>query len=343
MVETNQGERKLVWRSDENSLWRLYANTQRDLPPRLTPEELEKIAEKKKEKDAANPFYMAKERKEVKGALIHTPKGYGIIQNFKPESNIISIRVNGVIEDFPREEVSNEVPVTLLFVTKGTKREEVALFPVQFTAKDIQQKIEEDQSQEESSNCQVFWKGRELPKTNDNLEKLGITPLCKLIVLSSAGKSYSLNRFKEKYSGWGYSRGSVDGITFTASKNIRLSGFGIYLPERGTITGTAILSEGDSCQEGGLFTTEVSLTKDDEEEPESKIYHLKFPKPFRIRAGEKYTCTVMLYGTNTYYGSNGNAQVTGDGDVVFDFMDASGSENGTSIDSGQVPTLYYIL
>lgn len=343
MVEASQDERTLVWRSDEDNTWRLYANTQRNLPPRLSPEELEKIAEKKKEKDTANPFYTAKEKKEVKGALIHTPKGYGIIQSFKPDSSSITVRVNGVVEEFSRDEVSNEVPVAITFVNKGTKREEVAIFPVQSTAKDILQKIEEDQSQEEAISCQIFWKGKELPKTSENLEKLGITPFCKLLVLSSVGKPYSVNRFKNKYSGWGYGSGSVDGITFTVNKNMRLNGFGIYCPESGTISGTALFAEGDDCNAPELVRMEVSFSRDDEDEPESRIYRLNFPRPQKIKAGEKYTCTVMLNGASTNYGSNGTETVPADGDVVFTFSHANGSENGTETDSGQVPTLYYSL
>jgi len=343
MADQPQEERKLVWRVDEHDAWRLYTNTHRDLAPRLTADELEKISEKKKEKDNANPFYVVKEKKEVKGAILYTPKGFGIIQNFKPETSTVSIRVNGVVEDFSRDDVSNEIPVTLTFVTKGSRRDEMAIFPVHFTGKDIQQKIEEDQSQEESTNCQVFWKGKELPKTNDNLEKLGITPLCRLLVLTAAGKASSVHRFKKKYNGWGYGRGSVDGICFTASKNIRVTGFGIYTPDSGTITGTAMFGEGDTCKNGELFSTDVSFTQTDEEETDTRIARLRFPKPIRCKAGEKYVCTVMLCGTSTNYGSEGIVSVVGDGDVTFTFSEASGSENGTGTESGQVPIIYYVL
>lgn len=332
----------LIWRPDIDNRWRLYGNTEKDLPPRLSEEEVQKIVEKKREKEAASPFYSLKEKKETKGSMIYTVKGYGIIQNIKPETNTVSVRIGGLTEDFSRDEVSNEIPVALTYYTKGTRRDETAIFSIHSTAKEILEKIEEGENFDGSgAACQVFWKGKELPKTNENLEKLGFTPLCKLLITTSMGKFACVSRFNTKYSGWYFGSNSTDGITFYTNKDIRVAGFGMYLPEGEPLSGTVKFSEGEDCSGGEILTGEVTLSKDMEEEPDSKIWKYKFDKPVRCRAGQKYTCVVMLRNGNTYYGSEGQLTVTGEKDVTFTFSNAVGSTNGTSTSSGQVPTIYY--
>ena len=344
MVDTieNNRSQELIWRPDENNNWRLFTNTGKDLAPRLSEEEIHKLVEKKKEKEAANPFYTLKEKKETKGSLIYTVKGYGIIQNIKPETNTISVRVGGVTEDFHRDDVSSEIPVSLSYYTKGTRRDETAIFSIHSTAKEILEKIEEGEGRDgTNASCQIFWKGKELPKTNENLEKLGFTPLCKLLITTSMGKFYSVSRFNTKYSGWYYGSNSTDGITFTVNKDIRVAGFGLYVNENDTLPGTVKFNEGEDCTSGELHSGEVSLTKDMEEEPDTKIWKYKLPKPIRCKAGQKYTCVVMMRNGNSWYGSDGQTTVTGEKDVIFTFTDAIGSANGTSTSSGQVPTIYY--
>jgi len=344
MAERQQNTQvgELIWRPDNENRWRLYGNTQKDLAPRLSEEEIHKIVEKKREKEAANPFYSLKEKKETKGSLIYTVKGYGIIQNIKPEKNTVSVRIGGLTEDFSRDEVANEIPVALTYYTKGARRDETAIFSIHSTAKEILEKIEEGENSDGSgASCQIFWKGKELPKTNENLEKLGFTPLCKLLITTSMGHLASVSRFNQKYTGWYFGSNSIDGITFSASKDIRVAGFGLYLPEGEQISGTVKFCEGEDCNAGEILTAEVTLTKDMEEEPDKKIWKFKFDKPVRCRAGQKYTCVVMMRNGNTYYGSDGQLTVTGEKDVTFTFSNATGSANGTSTSSGQVPTIYY--
>lgn len=340
--EVTPRSQELIWRPDAENRWRLFRNNDKELAPRKTEEEIKKEVDQKKEKDAANPFYTIKEKKETKGSLIYTAKGYGIIQNVKPETNQVSVRIGGVVEDFSRDEVTNEIPVTLTFYTKGTRRDETAIFSIHSTAKEILEKIEEGEARDGSgATCQIFWKGKELPKTNENLEKLGFTPLCKLLITTAMGKFSMVSRFNQKYNGWYYSSSSIDGITFYTDKDIRVAGFGMYVPENETVSGTVKFCEGEDCNAGELTSGEVTLNKDMEEEPDTKIWKFKFDKPIRCRAGQKYTCVVMLKNGNTWYGSDGQTTVVGEKDVTFTFQHSNGSMNGTSTGSGQVPTIYY--
>jgi len=69
---------------------------------------------------------------------------------------------------------------------------------------------------------QIFWKGEELPKTYENLEKLGFTPFCKMLIISTHAKYFSINRYRTKYNGWCYIQRSIDWTTFSTNKDIRL-------------------------------------------------------------------------------------------------------------------------
>ena len=290
MADTVTEKKALIWRPDANLKWRLYRNNDKSLPPRLADEELQKAVEKSKGKDSSNPFYALKERKETKGAMVYTPKGYGIIQNVKLDTNTITVRVAGVVEEFSRDDVTNEIPVSLTIYNKGSKREEIAIFSIQSTAKDVLEKIEEGENDGNGAACQIFWKGRELPKTNENLEKLGFAPLCKVLVTTSIGRLSSVTRYSQKYSGWYFGSNSIDGISFSPSKDVRVAGFGIYVPEGDNIAGNLKFNDGEDCQSGEIYTTDVSLSKDMETEPDTKVYMWKFDKPYRCKAGQKYTC-----------------------------------------------------
>lgn len=341
MVSLQPIDKELIWRPNTDGQWTLYYNAQKDLPPRLKEEELKKKTEQQKEKAPNLPFYTSKEKKETKGALIYTTKGYGIIQNIKPESNSISVRVGGVVEDFSREEVSNELQVAITFISKGTRRDEVAIFPIQSTAKEIVEKIEENESRDTGASCQVFWKGKEMAKTSENLEKLGFAPMCRLLVTTMLGRFYTLSRFGRKSYGWGYGRNSTDGIAFTVNKDIKIAGFGVYLSDSDTISGVVKFNEGEDCFSGDLATAEITFSKDMEDEPGSQIYRFMFKKPIRVKADSKYTCVVQLTSGTTAYGNDGKNTVTGDQDVTFTFSHAQNSSNGTGVGSGQVPTIYY--
>lgn len=133
----------------------------------------------------------------------------------------------------------------------------------------------------------------------------GILPNSKLIMLNSMGKPYSVNRFTTVYQGWGYSN-SIDGISFMASRDIRVMGFGVYTPdkEKNVLNGVVKFISGNDAKGSILCSKEINVSKD-ENDSENKIARVYFDRPIRIKAGEQYCCVVEIKSGNSFYGSGG--------------------------------------
>ena len=121
-------------------------------------------------------------------------------------------------------------------------------------------------------------------------------------------------------------------------------GFGIYTPdkEKQSINGMAKFIQGNDAKNAPIFQKEVTVIKD-ETDPEAKVFRFYFDRPYKIKAGDSYSCVVEMRSGNSFYGSSGQYTANGEQDVVFSFTDCSGSMNGTSPSSGQIPEIYYFV
>jgi len=333
-----------IWRLNNENHWLLFNNNHVVLPSikeePAKPTEKEKT--KKDKKETNTPFYFAKIKAETKGSLVYTPKGYGIVQAIKTDQNMIAVKVNNEISDYQRQEVTNEIPICLTFITNSGKREDKTILPIHSTGKDVVERIESEQDGEAMAN-RIFFQGKELNKTNETLEKMGVAPFSKFLIISALGKPLTVTRFPSTYQGWGYSSSSIDGVAFSASRDIRVIGFGIYTPDNDVVVlGTAKFIQGNDAKGTVIYTREVSVAKNIEN-PEDKVYKLMFNRPVKVKAGENYTALVEMKNGNTHYGSSGNSNPTGEGDVMFTFIDCLGSTNGTGPGSGQIPEIYYYV
>lgn len=335
----------VIWRMTNENKWLLYNNTQYQLP--MVKEEPSKAAKDGPTAKGANkkekytPFYFAKVKSETKGSVVYTPNGYGIIQAIKLDSGLISVKVNNEIKDYSKHDVINEIPICLTFISNSGKREDKTLLPMHSTAKDVVEKIESEQEGDTAVAMRIFFKGKELNKSNETIEKMGVVPLSKFLIISTMGKPLVVSRFNTIYQGWGYGATSVDGVSFTTSRDVRVIGFGIYTPENDTVvTGFAKFVQGNDAKGTVLFQKEVSVVKN-AENPENKVWRFMFDRPVKVKSGDTYCCVVELKNGNTHYGSGGNYTATGENDVVFNFTDCVGSFNGTGPSSGQVPEIYY--
>ena len=347
-----------LWKLNDRDQWELYNHVEdfEEKPTSLAPtknkesESTEKTGSKA-QKPSSQVFYLSKTKQEVKGSLIYTPKGYGIIQNIIPEKNIITVKVNNEIIDFEKNEVSNEIMIEFIHVQMGGKRSERIAFPIQSTAKEISERIS-SQYDDPTLMARLFFKGKELPLSNDNLEKIGIDHTSKILVLAKLGKAFSVNRFTQTLTGWNYGTNSFEGIAFKASKDIRVSGIGLYAPTQSgtTLTGVVQLLKGQTNQGDAVCTEEVELKYN----PLEKIQKVMFDKPIAIRANEVWSVVAELknsssgggfaFGAGSHYGNMGQSAVNGEGEVTFSFMtcmSALGKFNQTNVYSGQIPEIYY--
>ena len=304
------------------------------------PEKLKGIENLKNKKTS---FFFSNRKPETKGSLIYTPDGYGIIQDIDTFTKKFSVKINNKIAEYSNEDIVSDIPITLRFVSSSVNHDDKITVPVYSTSSDLVEKIEASVEGGSSFSTKIFFKGREMVKATDSLEKLGIYPDSKIMVLSSLGKPFLVNRFVTVNQGWGYSN-SCDGITFSASKEIAVMGFGIYSSEteKTSLNCVAKFIQGNDAKNPPIFSKDIVITKD-ENDPENKIFRFYFDKPYKVKSGDSYSCVIEIRSGNSHYGSSGTSTVTGESDVVFSFTDCSGSVNGTSCSSGQIPEVYYFV
>lgn len=350
-----------LWKLNDRDQWELYNHVEAlDAQPLASKKNKESESTEKEgtktQKPSSQVFYLTKTKQEVKGSLIYTPKGYGIIQNIMPEKNMITVKVNNEIIDFERSEVANEIMIEFIYAEMGGKRSERIAFPIQSSAKEIAERIT-SQNEDPTLMSRLFFKGKELPLSNDNLEKLGIDPTSKILVLTKLGKFYSANRFKQVLTGWSYGTHTTEAIAFSVNKDVRVAGIGLYGPSQMHITlfGTVKLAQGenpDGVEPAASVEVEMKYLLD----PNEKIQKVMFDKPVLIKGGEVWSAIAEIqnkstnggfaFGGCSHYGNMGNAAVIGEGDVTFTFktcMSTGTKMNQTSVYSGQIPEIYYYI
>jgi len=230
----------------------------------------------------------------------------------------------------------------LIFVASSGRREDKAILPIHSTAKDIIERIESE-CDSETLSSRIFFQGKELNKSNESLEKMGVIPFSKFLVIAAMGKPLFVSRFASTEQGWGYSNSSNDAITFTASRDIRVIGFGIYTPDNDVAAnGSAKFVQGNDVKGQVLYTRDLSVTKN-LDNPEDKVFKFLFNKPIKVKSGDSYSCCVEFKNGNTYYGSGGLTNPVGENDVTFTITSCLGSNNGTGPSSGQIPEIYYYV
>ncbi|XP_062904556.1 E3 ubiquitin-protein ligase MYCBP2 isoform X16 [Mobula hypostoma] len=158
-------------------------------------------------------------------------------------------------------------------------------------------------------------------------------------------EDYSVvNRFESHGGGWGYSAHSVEAIRFTADTDILLGGLGLF-GGRGEYTAKIKLFElgpdgGDHETDGDLLAETDVLAYDC---AAREKYAMMFDEPVLLQAGWCYVAWARVSGPSSDCGSHGQASITTDDGVVFQFKSSKKSNNGTDVNAGQIPQLLYRL
>ncbi|KMZ09796.1 uncharacterized protein Dsimw501_GD15825 [Drosophila simulans] len=159
-----------------------------------------------------------------------------------------------------------------------------------------------------------------------------------------AGEFQVVNRFDNFGGGWGYSGHSVEAIRFSADTDIVICGFGMF-GGRGEYS--CKLKLFDLGGDGGGYEKEGILISETKEVPyecgaRSK-HHILLPKPVSAVAGRWYLVWARIAGPSSDCGSCGQASVTTEDQVVFSFKSSKKANNGTDVNSGQIPAILYRL
>ncbi|XP_048349653.1 E3 ubiquitin-protein ligase MYCBP2 isoform X14 [Sphaerodactylus townsendi] len=158
-------------------------------------------------------------------------------------------------------------------------------------------------------------------------------------------EDYSIvNRFESHGGGWGYSAHSVEAIRFCADTDILLGGLGLF-GGRGEYTAKIKLFElgpdGSDHETDGDLLAETDVLAYDCAAREK--YAMMFDEPVLLQAGWWYVAWARVSGPSSDCGSHGQASITTDDGVVFQFKSSKKSNNGTDVNAGQIPQLLYRL
>lgn len=155
------------------------------------------------------------------------------------------------------------------------------------------------------------------------------------------GKEQTVCRFQHTKSRWGYN-GTSDRIRFSVDRRIFLIGYGVY----GSMDEPAIyevLIELIHTASGKVIATNATSFSCD---GSKYTYRLTFKELAEILPNTIYTASATFKGPYSHYGSKGLRSVmvdtdSGNGKVKFEFSIETGDNNGTSIDTGQIPELIF--
>nr|XP_032288913.1 E3 ubiquitin-protein ligase highwire [Drosophila virilis] len=161
---------------------------------------------------------------------------------------------------------------------------------------------------------------------------------------AQSGEYQVVNRFDNFGGGWGYSGHSVEAVRFSADTDIVICGFGMF-GGRGEYS--CKLKLYDLGADGGGYEKEGVLISETKEVPyecaaRSK-HHIVLPKPVSAAAGRWYLVWARIAGPSSDCGSCGQASVTTEDQVVFSFKSSKKANNGTDVNSGQIPAILYRL
>ncbi|KAG8222420.1 hypothetical protein J437_LFUL008417, partial [Ladona fulva] len=175
------------------------------------------------------------------------------------------------------------------------------------------------------------------------------------------GKVYSqedfsaVNRFESNGGGWGYAGQSVEAIRFSADTDILLGGFGLF-GGRGDYIGKIKLF--DIGMEGGEREGKGELLAETDDLPYEcgprQKYPMLFDEPIPLQANRWYVAWARVTGPSSDCGSNGQAMVTTEDQLLGFSANAQGydyilllnslgmkSNNGTDVNAGQIPQILY--
>lgn len=156
------------------------------------------------------------------------------------------------------------------------------------------------------------------------------------------GEYQLVSRFDNFGGGWGYSGHSVEAIRFMADADIILYGFAMF-GGRGEYTCKLKLfdlgAEGNYEEDDGVLLTETEEVP--YECPARSKYNIMLPRPVAAPAGNWYLVWARIAGPSSDCGSSGQATVTTEDQIVFSFLTSKKANNGTDVNSGQIPSILY--
>ncbi|KAL7061449.1 hypothetical protein AAHC03_01403 [Spirometra sp. Aus1] len=156
------------------------------------------------------------------------------------------------------------------------------------------------------------------------------------------GAEEIVRRFGAVDQRWDY-RGTSDRIRFMVDRKIYVVGFGLY----GSIHGQSEYEASIEIvhPESGvvLGSNDVTYLADGS----ANTFRVAFKEPIPLNPHVNYLASATIKGQDTYYGTRGLREIvhecTSAGKVTFRFSYAACTNNGTSVEDGQIPEIIFFV
>ncbi|XP_055346609.1 BTB/POZ domain-containing protein 2-like isoform X2 [Paramacrobiotus metropolitanus] len=160
---------------------------------------------------------------------------------------------------------------------------------------------------------------------------------------------YTVERFAEAGGSWGYG-GGADSIQFVSDHDVRLQGCGIYGTSDGPGRHVINLKVLKADDKKVLREQETVIVSDGSRSP----YRIPLTEPIIVKSGVPHIVTARIEGPSSFRGAKGAKKVAvkvekfhtmsstpSQSQYEFSFTESPFSENGTSVQDGQLPLLIF--
>lgn len=321
-----------IWNQDNIGEWKLYFNTNSDIP--------QSSINTEKEKSKKNNINIS-DKNISQGTLVMTPKGIGRL--IKSIDNIAHIRFNQEIkeEQIPLNEISNVFNCYITFMRKSDVEIIRLKLPVEGTVQNIFEELSKLKKIKEIYNNYSLIYNKNKLKRDYTFDQIKLENNSKILLIEMNEVENKIMRFGIEQAGWyTYSR---DAICFNPSENIKLLGVSVYCPYDNTnINGTLKIVEGQQYE--GKLLAEENVEIPPTQNKSNIRKKIKLKKSIVCKKNVDYT--IVLYMRNngkTYFGSKGKNVVEGENGINFTFKQVIGNNGRTSVNLGNFPELFYYL
>lgn len=319
-----------IWKETHRGEWKLLFNT--NIKPLLETEELQ--TKKPNIKPLINTQTL------TLGILFICPKGIGRLIKIKDTTATLRLSLTNTEETFEVNEISNQLNIYIKRYDNNFINWYRITVPVNGNIELVKEEIEKMKLFDLTScNYTLLANGTEL-KEEYSFEQLDFKQNNKLLFVKEKMTSFTIKRYKTLYEWWyGY---NSDGISFSISKKIRLTGVGLYCShENKPQNGDLILCEESDPTFNLAEILEIEVPPAGSKE--EAVFPVMFSKPIILKPNIVYMIEFKCRNPcSMYYGAQGQENNPGEKNIEFTFkMSSQEFGHGTNVQSGNFPEFYY--
>jgi hypothetical protein len=324
-----------IWNQDEKGDWKLFFNNESNISSNLSNKE-------EKNSKNNNKINITSDTNLIIGKLVMTSKGIGRL--IKTIEEIAYVRFGQDIEEhkFPVNEISNSFYCYVINLKKSLNKEIIRLkLNSEGNVKDIiEELIKINIINKDSNNFTLIFNKKRIKEEN-TFEQINLLNNSKIIFIDANNVEYKIYRFSgaQKYG----LLSPQDGICFSVSENIKLTGVGLhYSHQNKKINGYIQIVDGPSVVNKVLYEQNIEIPASSSDT--NIIYKVSFQKHFFCHKNTDYS--LMLITNNVadmYSGIGGIKTIQGEKGIIFTFKNVNRNIGESNYSFGNFPEIYYYL